>query len=413
MSCGNCWEVNSVAEKTNVPEIRFAGFTDPWEQRKLGELGFAQSGIGFPNTEQGGTEGTPFFKVSDMNMSGNEHELVTSNNYVTPEQIARMGWHPINQVPAIFFAKVGAAVMLNRKRLVNKPFLMDNNTMAFSMDSSLLNTQFGQSLFERLDLTCLIQVGALPSYNSSDVESITVSLPSTMDEQRQIGECLCNINDLITLHQRKYDKLCAVKKSMLDKMFPKPGETEPEIRFAGFTDPWEQRKFSDLADRISIQSSDSDLPQVEYEDIIPGEGTLNKELRDKEGGKTGIKFYAGDVLYGKLRPYLMNYLYPQFNGVAVGDFWVLRAAECDSSFLYRLVQTGSFQRLANVSSGSKMPRADWNLISQSFFAVPANHAEQKAIAKSLADLDNLITLHQRKLNLLKNTKKSLLDRMFV
>lgn len=123
---------------------------------------------------------------------------------------------------------------------------------------------------------------------------------------------------------------------------------------------------------------------------------LNKDLRDKEGGKTGIKFYAGDVLYGKLRPYLMNWLYPQFNGVAVGDFWVLRATECDSSFLYRLVQTDSFQRLANVSSGSKMPRADWNLISQSSFAVPADHAEQKAIAKSLAELDDLITLHQRK-----------------
>lgn len=138
------------------------------------------------------------------------------------------------------------------------------------------------------------------------------------------------------------------------------------------------------------------MPQVEYEDIVSGEGTLNKDLRDKEGGKTGIKFYAGDVLYGKLRPYLMNWLYPQFNGVAVGDFWVLRATKCDSSFLYRLIQTNNFQRLANVSSGSKMPRADWNLISQSFFAVPADHAEQKAIAKSLAELDSLITLHQRK-----------------
>ena len=92
----------------------------------------------------------------------------------------------------------------------------------------------------------------------------------------------------------------------------------------------------------------------------------------------------------------MNWLYPQFNGVAVGDFWVLRATKCDSSFLYRLIQTNNFQRLANVSSGSKMPRADWNLISQSFFAVPADHAEQKAIAKSLAELDSLITLHQRK-----------------
>ena len=160
------------------------------------------------------------------------------------------------------------------------------------------------------------------------------------------------------------------------------------------TSSWEQRKFSDLTDRVSIQSNDPNLPQVEYEDIISGEGALNKDLNDKEGGKTGIKFYVGDVLYGKLRPYLMNWLYPQFNGVAVGDFWVLRATECDSSFLYRLVQTDGFQRLANVSSGSKMPRADWNLISQSFFAVPANHAEQKAIAKSLAELDSLITLHQ-------------------
>ena len=187
---------------------------------------------------------------------------------------------------------------------------------------------------------------------------------------------------------------------------------EPEIRFAGFTDPWEQRKFSDLTDRVSIQSSDPDLPQVEYEDIISGMGTLNKDLCDKEGGKTGIKFYAGDVLYGKLRPYLMNWLYPQFNGVAVGDFWVLRATECDSSFLYRLVQTDSFQKLANVSSGSKMPRADWNLISQSFLAVPADHAEQKAIAKSLAGLDNLITLHQRKYDSLCSVKKSMLQKMF-
>ena len=139
-------------------------------------------------------------------------------------------------------------------------------------------------------------------------------------------EELTELDSLITLHQRKRRK-----------------------RLFTHLLVWEQRKFSDLTDRVSIQSSDSDLPQVEYEDIIPGEGTLNKDLRDKDGGKTGIKFYAGDVLYGKLRPYLMNWLYPQFNGVAVGDFWVLRATECDSSFLYRLIQTNSFQRLANVS----------------------------------------------------------------
>lgn len=210
---------------------------------------------------------------------------------------------------------------------------------------------------------------------SQDTLADVVLLMPSMREQEAVGLVFLHLDNLITLHQRK--------------------------RCNGtFTHPlvWEQRKFSDLSDRVSIQSSDSDLPQVEYENIISGMGMLNKDLRDKEGGKTGIKFYAGDVLYGKLRPYLMNWLYPQFNGVAVGDFWVLRATECDSSFLYRLVQTPSFQRLANVSSGSKMPRADWNLISQSLFAVPADHAEQKAIARSLAELDDLITLHQRQFN---------------
>ena len=201
------------------PGIRFAGFTDPWEQRKLGELGFAQSGIGFPDAEQGGSEGIPFFKVSDMNTPGNERELVISNNYVTADQIARMSWHPICQVPAIFFAKVGAAVLLNRKRLVNEPFLLDNNTMAFSMDPNRLDSQFGQSLFERIDLTSLVQVGALPSYNASDVEDMTVSLPDHMDEQRQIGRYLARLDSLITLHQRKLELLRNIKKSMLDKMF--------------------------------------------------------------------------------------------------------------------------------------------------------------------------------------------------
>ena len=268
-------------------------------------------------------------------------------------------------------------------------------------------------LYEKIDVKRYKAGSGVPTLNRNDVHDTMVFFPASRKEQELISAVLTYLDDLITLHQRKYDKLVIFKKSMLEKMFPKDGESVPEIRFAGFTDPWEQRKFSNLTDRVSMQSSDPDLPQVEYEDIVSGEGTLNKDLRDKEGGKTGIKFYAGDVLYGKLRPYLMNWLYPQFNGVAVGDFWVLRATECDSSFLYRLVQTDSFQRLANVSSGSKMPRADWNLISQSFFAVPADYAEQRVIAKSLAELDDLITLHQRKLELLQNIKKSLLDKMFV
>ena len=185
------------------PEIRFKGFTDPWEQRKLGELGYAQSGVGFPDVEQGGNEGVPFFKVSDMNLEGNELVLVHSNNYVTDEQITRRSWRPIADVPAMLFAKVGAAVMLNRKRLVTMPFLLDNNTMAYSFSYDLWDMDFGRALFETLDLPSLVQVGALPSYNASDVESMPVTIPSSIEEEREIGAFFNKLDSLITLHQRE------------------------------------------------------------------------------------------------------------------------------------------------------------------------------------------------------------------
>ena len=201
----------------DVPEIRFPGFTDAWEQRKLGEVGSCQSGIGFPDVEQGGKDGTPFFKVSDMNIVGNEYELLYSNNYVTQEQIERKKWKPITEVPAMFFAKVGAAVMLNRKRIVNTPFLLDNNTMAYKFGNGW-DTDFGRTLFDTINLASLVQVGALPSYNASDVEGIVIALP-TIEEQRKIGQYFQNLDYLITLHQRKCEMLQKYKKAMLQKMF--------------------------------------------------------------------------------------------------------------------------------------------------------------------------------------------------
>jgi type I restriction enzyme, S subunit len=153
-------------------------FNVSWEQCKLGEVGKARSGVGFPDSEQGGTMGIPFFKVSDMNSDGNENEMTIANNYVTDTQIATHRWSPIEDLPAIFFAKVGAAVMLNRKRLCRFPFLLDNNTMAYSLDPTKWNADFAKALFETVDLTSLVQVGALPSYNAGDVEGMGICLPS-------------------------------------------------------------------------------------------------------------------------------------------------------------------------------------------------------------------------------------------
>ncbi|MDD7686369.1 MAG: restriction endonuclease subunit S [Actinomycetaceae bacterium] len=187
----------------NAPAIRFAGFTDAWEQRKLGELGKAHSGIGFPDSEQGGQEGIPFFKVSDMNNAANSFEMSVSNNYVQSSQIMRMGWRPIREVPAIFFAKVGAAVLLNRKRLVNQPFLLDNNTMAYSLNLEKWDSLFARAVFETINLASLVQVGALPSYNASDIEGMPVKIPKNKSEQRAIGSFFSRLDALIALHQRE------------------------------------------------------------------------------------------------------------------------------------------------------------------------------------------------------------------
>ena len=163
----------------------------------------------------------------------------------------------------------------------------------------------------------------------------------------------------------------------------------PAIRFKGFSDAWEQRKFEEIAVRSSVICSDANLPRVEYEDIVSGAGRLNKDIYTKESSKSGIAFHQGDVLYGKLRPYLQNWLLPAFDGLAVGDFWVLQPQNADSSFLYRLIQSRQFDEVANQSTGTKMPRADWKLVSKTVFSIPSNIGEQAAIGTYFTALDSL------------------------
>ena len=183
-------------------------------------------------------------------------------------------------------------------------------------------------------------------------------------------------------------------------------------RFKEFAnaDAWEQRKFSEIALREStVQESSRDFPSVEYEDVIVEAGRLNKDVNQKEVVKKGIVFDGSQVLYGKLRPYLHHWLNPDFSGVAVGDWWVLKPIKVDKSFLYRLIQTQQFDDIANQSAGSKMPRADWNLVSNLEFAVPVAGDEQSKIGGYFSSLDTLITLHQRKLYKLKILKSAYLS----
>ena len=187
----------------------------------------------------------------------------------------------------------------------------------------------------------------------------------------------------------------------------------PKLRFKGFDDAWEQRKFGDMTIRESkTGESSKNLPCVEYEDVVCDNGVLNKDLSLKDAIKKGILFDGSQVLYGKLRPYLHNWLLPDFKGVAVGDWWVLRPKGVDKKFIYRLIQTQQFDDVTNLSSGSKMPRADWKLVSNTEFAIPCSTEEQMKIGLYFEHLDNLITLHQRQCEALKKQKQFFLQNMF-
>ena len=187
----------------------------------------------------------------------------------------------------------------------------------------------------------------------------------------------------------------------------------PKLRFPEFTGEWEKRKFANIAQRQSETIvSDDENPCVEYEDVVAERGVLNKDIYAKGVYKNGIKFTSEDVLYGKLRPYLHNWLNPYFSGVAVGDWWVLRPVNTDKDFLYWMIQTPKYDNVANQSAGTKMPRADWKLVSNLEFHVPISRTEQKTIADILTNFDTLITLQHRKLDQIKEYKKGMLQKMF-
>jgi type I restriction enzyme S subunit len=405
-----------------IPKIRFKGFTDVWEQCKLGGVGKAQSGVGFPDIEQGGKSGIPFFKVSDMNSYGNESEMVAANNYVNEEQIAAHNWKPINNLPAMFFAKVGAAVMMNRKRLCRFPFLLDNNTMAYSLDGNMWDSYFAKALFETLDLTSLVQVGALPSYNAGDVESMQISLPK-IEEQKQIGAYFKQLDNLITLHQRKCDKLISLKKSMLEKMFPKNGSLVPEIRFSGFTDVWEQRKLGEILTEQTNKTSDfASNPLYSL--------TIEKGVTPKtERYERGFLVQKQEELFKIVRPqeFVTNPMNLRFGAlgynnnsysVSVSGYYDVFSIDSDqcSSFWGAYFKTPTAMKIFDDSATGSLiekRRVKYSTLTILEFVMPINIEEKRAIGEYFEHLDNLITLHQRELKKLQNLKKSLLEKMFI
>lgn len=384
------------------PKIRFKGYTDDWEQRKLGETCKLNGRIGFRGyTERDivTKEAGGVLTFSPTNIVNNKLTMECKNTYITREKYDESPEIKIANGD-ILFVKTGSTLGksalvtgLKEDASINPQIVV----MRVEKDSEtfMSNVLITHGIMKQV---AAVKIGgAVPTMTETELKNLTYFAPVQKEEQKKIGDYFTNLDHFITLHQRKCEETKKLKKYMLQKMFPKNGQTVPEIRFAGFTDAWEQRKFRDIATReSSVCTSASDIPSVEYEDVVAEEGRLNKDIRSKEVAKAGITFDGSQVLYGKLRPYLHNWLNPDFKGIAVGDWWVLKPVNMDKNFLYRLIQTQQFDNVANQSSGSKMPRADWNLISSSEFMLPPSKEEQSKIGGYFDELDHLITLHHRK-----------------
>lgn len=404
--------------KQSNPRIRFKEFNNKWCNYKLDQLGTFKSGIGFSDSQQGGTEGIPFFKVSDMNNIGNETEMRNANNYVTQEQIMKNSWKVINETPAIIFAKVGAALMLNRKRLVTRPFLIDNNTMSYSFDESW-DKDFGLTLFQTINLPKYAQIGALPSYNASDIAMIKVNVPD-VQEQSAIGSLFRTLDDLLVSYKDNLANYQALKATMLSKMFPKAGQTVPEIRLDGFERKWEKKKLIDLVSPVSRKVKKPSDPYYRLSIRSHAKGTFKQFVDDPK------KIAMDNLFEVKENDLVVNITFAWEHAIAVASkeddgllvshrFPTFVIDKSDKNFINIYIKREEFrQKMDLLSPGGAGRNRVLNV--KDFIniqMVVPELKEQQAIGAYFSNLDNLITALQEKIFQLETLKKKLLQDMFI
>ena len=407
-----------MTEQAKVPAIRFAGFTDPWEQRKLGELALTYSG-GTPSAGNSAYYGgeIPFIRSAEIDCDSTELSLTVAGLNNSSAKLVDKGM----VLYAMYGATSGEVAISKIKGAINQAILaMDASDMAANRFIAYWLRRQKKSITETF-----LQ-GGQGNLSGAIIKELGIPQPS-LDEQRQIGSFFSNLDDLITLHQRKYDKLVIFKKSMLEKMFPKDGESVPEIRFAGFTDPWEQRKLGDVASSfdygLNAAATEYDgqnkylrITDIDDETHEFSKSDLTTPLADLAMSADYL-LKEGDLLFARTGASVgKTYLYRQFDGMVYFAGFLIRARigeGADPEFAYQATLTDAYKKyVAITSQRSGQPGVNAQEYADYQLMLPSK-TEQQQIGMTLRSLDDLITLHQRKLELLQNIKKSLLDKMFV
>lgn len=402
-------------EKTKEPEIRFAGFTGAWEQRKLSD---------------GMTEYTDRVFIEDDQI----YKQVTVKN---TGEISLRGSQPGRNIGRKRQARVNLrdypmTLIFTRQTVEQGGIgfakndvdgcIVTENMPTIAVDGKKFNQDFLVAFFKtygfRKDVILSnIEGGtAQIAIHEDDILDSSSTFPS-LKEQIKIGNFFRTLSQQITLHQRKYEKLLNIKKSMLEKMFPKEGEVVPEIRFKGFTGAWEQRKIGDYLTLSKIPGHTGvDAKKLTVK--LWGKGVVEKT--DIYGGSQNTQYYvrrAGQFMYGKL-----DFLHAAFGIVPKSldrfestlDSPAFDLHEIDGAFLQnRVTQQNFYLKFGNIANGSRKAKRIHEVTFLDMPIVVPSYAEQKKIGAFLNKLDSLLTLHQRKLEMLKNVKQAFLEKMFV
>ena len=420
-----------MTKKSDTPAIRFKGFTDTWEQRKLGELGTITTGS-TPSTS------IPDYYSDDGIVWVTPTDICENITFESARKLSDLGQQvgrvvPKNTILVTCIASIGKNTMLGNTGSFNQQIngLTPNEN---ECDPYFLLTE---SALWSAKMKSSAAAGTMQIVNRTEFSELKTWLPSLI-EQQAISDFFRQLDNLITLHQRKYDKLTNVKKSMLEKMFPKNGSNVPEIRFKGFTEAWEQRKLGEVLislqnntlSRADLSSEEGIAKNIHYGDILVKFGEVidvKTESLPMISDETVIAKYKssflqnGDVIVadtaedetvGKCTEIAGLSDEIVISGLHTIPYRPLQ--KYAPGYLGYYMNSASFHnQLLPLMQGIKVTSISKTALQNTDILYPKSATEQAAIGTYFRNLDNFITLHQRELEKLKNIKKSCLENMFV
>lgn len=398
----------------NKPRIRFKGFAEDWEQRKLGDIATFSKGNGYSKSDLA-LSGNPiilygrlytnyettisnvdtFVELKDKSVLSQGGEVIVPASGETAEDISRAS-----------VVKNQGIIIGGDLNVIKANHLLDPTFLALTISNG------GQ----QKELSKRAQGKSVVHLHNSDLQEVNLIFP-LLNEQKEISTLFEKMDNIITLHQRKLEKLKLAKKALLQKLFPKNGSQFPEIRFKGFTDAWEQRKLSEVVTINPKTELPDEFKYVDLESVV-GTNLLGFQVIKKENAPSRAQRLAsyGDVFYQTVRPYQRNnYLFENVDkDMVFSTGYAQLRSKLDSYFLLTLVQNDNFVKVVlDNCTGTSYPAINGSELGKITVQIPSNEVEANQIGKVFRGIDKSITLHQRKLDKLQEVKKGLLQKMFV